>query len=454
MDLIPKPDQVVSAASNVAHKMLYGGLADLRPMPRTLIDEGTLRELYHYRPAARVQEQGDPVLLVTPLAAPALCFDLRRGCSLVEHFVNAGRPTYLVEYGEVSFRDRALGMEHWIDEVIPTAIRETSLHAGGRPVHVIGWSLGGIFSLLTAADSPDLPIASVTAVGSPFDVSLVPLVAPLRPLLNIAPGRGITRTYQALGGAPKPLVKWAFQLSSFQKLVTKPVAVATHLDDTEFLAQIEAVDRFTENMIAYPGRTFGQLYHRLLKGNGLVTGSIDFGDRTISVADITAPVLVFGGATDGIAPIPAVKAVVPMLTSAAEVRFEVVPGGHLGMLTGRSARTSTWQVMDEWISQWSSDAEGEPVAEDRAAVRKAVGARRTPAQKSAATRAAKKAAAAAPAAQAGATKKTAATKTATTKTATKKTATKKTATKKASAEAIGSNPARRYGSGGSRALSR
>ena len=87
MDLIPKPDQVVSAASNVAHKMFYGGLADLRPMPRTLIDEGTLREVYHYRPAAKVQEQGDPVLLVTPLAAPALCFDLRRGCSLVEHFV-------------------------------------------------------------------------------------------------------------------------------------------------------------------------------------------------------------------------------------------------------------------------------------------------------------------------------------------------------------------------------
>ena len=157
MDLIPKPDQVVSAAGNVAHKMLYGGLADLRPMPRTLIDEGTLRELYHYRPAAKVQEKGDPVLLVTPLAAPALCFDLRRGCSLVEHC-------------EVSFKDRALGMEHWIDEVVPAAIRETSAHAGGRPVHVIGWSLGGIFALLTAADSPDLAIASVTAVGSPFDV--------------------------------------------------------------------------------------------------------------------------------------------------------------------------------------------------------------------------------------------------------------------------------------------
>ena len=135
--LLPRADQVVSAASNVAHKMFYGGLADLRPMPRTLIDDGTLREVYHYRPAAKVQEQGDPVLLVTPLAAPAICFDLRRGCSLVEHFVGAGRPTYLVEYGEVSFRDRALGMEHWIDEVVPDG-DPRGLRARRRPAGARG----------------------------------------------------------------------------------------------------------------------------------------------------------------------------------------------------------------------------------------------------------------------------------------------------------------------------
>ena len=69
---MPKPDQLVAAAGNVAHVALYGGLADLRPMPRTLIDEGTLREVYHYRPAVNVRSTGDPVLLVTPLAAPAI----------------------------------------------------------------------------------------------------------------------------------------------------------------------------------------------------------------------------------------------------------------------------------------------------------------------------------------------------------------------------------------------
>jgi polyhydroxyalkanoate synthase len=410
MDLIPKPDQVVSAASNVAHTVLYGGLADLRKMPRTLIDDGTLRELYHYRPVGKVKQDGDPVLLVMPLAAPSSCFDLRRGCSLVEHLVAEGRPTYLVEYGEVSFKDRNLGLEHWIDEVIPAAIRETSAHAGGRPVHVVGWSLGGVFAVLTAADQTDLPIASLSLLGTPFDVSKVPMIAPLRPLFALAdrPLRGfkkgngpVTRLYQALGGAPKPMVRWAFQLSSAQKLITKPLVKLQRLDDTDFLAQLEAVDAFVAQMYAYPGRTFGQLYHRFIKSNDLRTGSFELDDRRIELSAIRVPVLIFGGITDGIAPIPCVSAGVSLLTGAEEVRFEAVPGGHLGMLTGRAARGTTWKVLDEWFTQWASDRTVTPTAEP-----------------------ANTATAPAP------------------------------ATKKPSREAIGANPTRRYGSGGSRSLAR
>ena len=354
MDLIPKPDQVASAASNVAHKLLYGGLADLRPMPRTLIDDGPLREVYHYRPHKTTRETGDPVLLVTPLAAPAICFDLRRGCSLVEHLVQQGRPTYLVEYGQISFKNRGLGIEHWVEEVIPEAIKAVSEHAGDRPVHLVGWSLGGIFATLVAADRPDLPIASLTVIGSPFDVEKVPLVAPLRPILKLTDGGVVTQLYRLLGGAPRPLVRRAFQLSSGTKIITKPLATLQHLDDTEWLAQIEAVDRFTRNMIAYPGRSFGQLYHRMLKNNQLLTGKVEVSGRDVDVADVTAPVLVFAGNTDGIAPINAVRALVGLLKRAHEVRFEIVPGGHLGMLTGRAARTTTWVVLDEWLEQYST----------------------------------------------------------------------------------------------------
>lgn len=480
MDLIPTPDQLVSAAGNVAHTVLYGGLADLRPMPRTLIDDGELREVYHYRPARDVEPSGDPVLLVTPLAAPALCFDLRRGCSLVEHLVEQGRPTYLVEYGQVSFKNRSLGVEHWVDEVLPEAVRAVQEHAGGRPVHLVGWSLGGIFSLLTVADRQDLPIASLTVVGSPVDVRKVPLVAPVRPLLNLTGGKGaVTRAYRALGGVPTPLVNWAFTAASAQKVLTKPLAVLTHLDDTDYLAQMEAVTRFMSNMTAYPGRTFGQLYHRFVKGNALAEGRMEVGERTIDLADIDVPVLVFAGNTDGIAPLAAVRPVVDLLTGAPETRFEIVPGGHLGMLTGRAARDTTWTAIDEWVDRHS----GREVPAPRAATAKTT----APARKTATKKTAKKATPAkatsttkaAPAAtkatatkqattatkKAAPTKKSAAKKTTPTKQATavtkstsakKSTPTKKTA-KKASppaAGAIGSNPSRRYGSAGSRALGR
>ena len=220
-------------------------------------------------------------------------------------------------------------------------------------------------------------------------------------------------------------MKWAFQLSSFQKLITKPVALATHLDDADFLAQIEAVDRFTDGMIAYPGRTFGQLYHRFVKGNQLRAGEIELGDRTIRIADIKVPVLVFAGATDGIAPVAAVKAMVPLLTGAREVRFEIVPGGHLGMLTGRAARGTTWRVMDEWISQWSSK-EKTPAkprkAAKKAPAKKTAPRRHRPRRRSPRRRPAKKAPA------------------------------KKVTP--ADNDAIGVNPTRRYGSAGSRSLAR
>jgi polyhydroxyalkanoate synthase subunit PhaC len=356
MDLIPKPDQILAASANLAHKVLYGGVADLRPMPRTLIDEGTLREVYHYRPAGKVVETGDPVLLVTPLAAPSMCFDLRRGCSLVEHLVSQGRPTYLVEYGEVSFRDRNLGMEHWVTDVVPEAIRVTSRSAGGRPVHLVGWSLGGTFALLTAAAWSNLPIASVTTLGSPIDVTQVPLIAPVRPLLGLVGDRAsaITLAYRLMGGVPKPLVRTAFQLSAFNKLVTKPFVQLAKLDDTDFLAQVEAVDRFTGKMIAYPGRTFGQLYHRMIRGNELAGGTVHFEGRDISFSDITVPVLSFGGANDTIAPVKCVKPIVDLVPNAPEVRFEVVPGGHLGMLTGRAARRTTWKILDDFLAAHGS----------------------------------------------------------------------------------------------------
>ena len=345
------PRGLGAAAANVLDRAVNGHLADTRPMSRVVIDEGPQRTLYRYVSRGGRRGSGPPILLVPPLAAPAICFDLRRGCSLAEHLINQGRRTYLVDYGAIAFSDRNLGLEHWIDEVVPRAIEAVSRDAGGVPVVVVGWCLGGIFALLSAADRPGLPVQAIAAIATPFDVGAVPTMAPLRPLANLTGGRLLTGIYRALGGAPAPIVKRAFQLSSVDKMITRPLAIAMNLHDREFLEQIEAVDRFTDNMLAYPGRTFGQLYHRFFRANDLASGYLDMGDRRIELENVRVPVLVIAGETDVLAPKRAVHRLTRLLPNAPRRRYRVCPGGHLGVLTGRGARNTTWVYLDEFIAE-------------------------------------------------------------------------------------------------------
>jgi len=170
----------------------------------------------------------------------------------------------------------------------------------------------------------------------------------------ITPGWGVTQLYRLLGGAPAPLVKRGYQAAGFDKYLLKPWTVLSNLHDRELLAQIEAVDAFMDRMHAYPGRTFGQLYHRFFRTNDLADGKLDVRDGTLDLADVELPVLAVAGRGDGIAPVAACHHVGALLPRS-RVELATAPGGHLGVLTGRAAAGSTWRLLDAFL-----DAESTP----------------------------------------------------------------------------------------------
>jgi poly[(R)-3-hydroxyalkanoate] polymerase subunit PhaC len=349
---VPTPDGILDSAGNAWDllPLVGGGIADLTRQPSTLIDEGPQRMVHRFRSRPGAARKHAPVLLVPPLAAPASCFDLRRGCSVAEHLIGLGYPTYLVDYGPISFADRALGLEHWVEDVLPAAIRAVSEDAGGTPVQPVGWCLGGIMLLLAAAGDRDLPLASISLVASPFDFARVRLFAPVRMLSRLTGGRFVSALYRMLGGAPAPLVSLGFRATALDRYLMRPIFLAANLRDRETLAQMEAVDAYMANMLAYPGRTFGQLYHAFFRVNDLADGRIAFRDETIDLRDLELPVLVIAGENDVLAPKEAVHHVGSLLENAGEVRLESAPGGHLGVLTGMGARETTWRHLDDWLA--------------------------------------------------------------------------------------------------------
>lgn len=338
------------AVVNLWDFLVRGGIADTTRTPSDIIDTGRTRELHRYIKAKGVRSKGLPLLFIPPLGSQAACFDLRRGLSLAEDFVNRGRPTYLVDYGPLTGADRKVGIEHFVNDVIPDAIRKVSEDAGGRPVHLLGWSLGGILSLVTTATHPDLPIQSVTMVGSPFDFSKHPTLAPVRALGKVTGGRIIGTGFKVMGSIPAPLVSIGFKATSLPVYLKKPRTLWTRRNDREFLSQVQAVDQIMNNMLAYPGRATLQAYHRMALRNEIATGKIQGPNKLVDLADVTVPVMNVAGSTDVLAPLASVQHVGSLLPNSPDVRLPVAPGGHLGVLTGTKAPETTWVEINDFLA--------------------------------------------------------------------------------------------------------
>jgi polyhydroxyalkanoate synthase len=340
------------AVVNLYDFLVRGGLADTTRTPSEVIDTGRTRELHRYEKAKGVRSKGLPVLLVPPLGSQAACFDLRRGLSLAEDFVNRGRPTYLVDYGPLDGEDRKLGIEHFINDVLPPAIAKVSADAGDRPVHLVGWCMGGLIATGATAVHDDLPVKTLGMVASPFDLSQNPMLKPIRSISRFTGGQILGTGFKAMGAVPPVLVSLGFKATAIPTYLKKPRTLWNHRDDRDFLAQIEAVDRIMNTMYAYPGRATLQAYHRLAVRNELASGKVQGPNKLVDLATIRVPVMNVAGEADVLVPPGAAHHVGALVPSSPDVRLPLAPGGHLGVLTGTKAPATTWTYLNEMLTTY------------------------------------------------------------------------------------------------------
>jgi polyhydroxyalkanoate synthase len=160
----------------------------------------------------------------------------------------------------------------------------------------------------------------------------------------------LSTTFRAAGGLPSWAVRASFKATALQRELTKPWFVLRNLHDADTLGRMEAVDRFIGLMPGYPGRLYGQLYHHVVLNNALHDGHLDLGaGRSVRLAEVRQDVLVVGGSTDVIAPVPCVQRACDVLTGVRSIRFETAPGSHLGVLSGPEARDTTWRYISDFL---------------------------------------------------------------------------------------------------------
>ena len=368
------PGTLARALTNVRDRVLEGPIADLRRMPRVAIDTGpgdpdawavgrahglarsgqvsTYRYAVH--PTARLR--GAPVLLVSPLGACGVAFDLRRGCSLVEHLVGEGRHVHqvddedLVGHGAPSPGSPA-DLARWVDDILPHVIRLVSAHHDGAPVHVVGWSVGGLAALLAAADDPTLPIASLTALATPFSLDHVPEHVPSRPLAIAAGGPVLATVQTLLGLVPTvPPVPEFLSVGSVGAFLTTPLTVAVPPRRPRLPRPARGRRR-----PARPRRRAGRAGGRDLPRDGRRPASSSgawcrSGGRHVDLGSLERPVLLVSGEDDVVVPPRAVRAGSTVL-SGADTSLMTAPGGHLGVVCGRASRDRLWPALCAFLNR-------------------------------------------------------------------------------------------------------
>jgi len=286
-----------------------------------------------------------PVLLVPPLMVKPFIFDLWPGRSLVRFLLDQGFDVFLVDFGEPDSADAYLTLDDYVLDWIPTACAQVRRVTGSRELSLIGYCMGGLFCLMVLGVARDHAVRNVVTIGAPLDASKMGLFAWAAKM----GGGQIEFLARRIGNVPGGLSSTVFRLLSPASNVTRYADLFLNLWDLEYVNGFDAMNQWVAQFIDYPQGAFLQFVHDFMEHNKLVQGKMRIGDELVDLRRVRASLLAFAGRTDRIAPAPSVRAQLKAVGSR-DVTYELVPGGHIGVLTGATAPKHVWPTLGAWLA--------------------------------------------------------------------------------------------------------
>ena len=157
------------AALEFANIVLTERDAPIAQSPKDVVWTHRTTTLYRYRSHKR--SHALPVMLVFALINRPDIFDLRPGNSFVEYLLEEGYDVFLLDWGVPDESDSDLGLDHYVCDEIPWALREVLRASGEDEASLVGWCIGGTLSLLHCALDEQSPARNLVALTTQVDTS-------------------------------------------------------------------------------------------------------------------------------------------------------------------------------------------------------------------------------------------------------------------------------------------
>lgn len=328
--------------------------------PSELVYRGVAFSVRHYLPSPGTRRTYDvPIVLVPPLAVRSSIVDLLPERSLVRYLLGHGFEMYLVDWDEPNRAHDELGLQAYALDMLSDALRAVRDYDDSRRVSLIGYCMGGLFTLLHAGTGTDDGIANIVSIATPVDMHDGTFAAALPKALQKSArmlGRrqpvDATSFDPALFHVSGKLNALAFKLSNPASGLAAMRTLLHNLDDREYVAANCTMRAWLNNMCDYPGALLRDFAIRIWINNEWANGPLHLDNTETDLRRIDCPVLAIAGETDSVVGQASTRRLLDRVASTDKTHI-IAPGGHVGVLAGSGAPDYCWPRMADWLASRS-----------------------------------------------------------------------------------------------------
>jgi len=295
-----------------------------------------------------------PLIFVFALVNRSYILDLKRGKSVVEHFVKRGFDVYLLDWGVPTDADRFRTLEDYIEGYLANVVNHVCESTGSPQVSILGYCMGGTMSSIFTALHPER-VANLILLAAGIDF------ATREGLLNLwTEHLDVDKFVDIFGNCPAEFLQTSFQLlKPVQNIIQKPINFLDRLDDPKFVEDFLAMEMWLNDNIPVPGEVYRKFVKDLYHQNLLTQGRFRLGNRRVDLKKITCPVLNLMAKNDDLVP-PAQSLPFNDLVGSEDRTAIVFAAGHIGLAVGSKAQRDLWPQVCDWLAQRSEAAEPVP----------------------------------------------------------------------------------------------